>query len=77
MTTSRPWLGITTPPWLKESDTPQCHGTIASVGATMWNAAPVVADRPVAGGGLGERVTVGPAGAVVAGQPGQVLANPG
>src|SRR5216683_1105307 len=39
--------------------------------------APVVADRPVAGGGLGERVTVGPAGAVVAGQPGQVLANPG
>ena len=25
---------------LKESDTLQCHGTIASVGATMWNAVP-------------------------------------
>ena len=40
VTTSPPWLGITTPPWLKESGTLQSHGTIASVGATMWNAVP-------------------------------------
>jgi hypothetical protein len=31
VTTSRPWLGITTPPWLKKSDTPQLRSRV-----TRW-----------------------------------------
>ena len=29
MTTSRPWLGISTPPWLIKSDTPQSPAQVA------------------------------------------------
>jgi hypothetical protein len=39
VTTSRPWLGITTPSWLKESDTPQASPVRPDIRS---NAAPAV-----------------------------------